>query len=66
MRFDDDDDLQPTDPEGDATDTSHITGVYDLAGRLIRSREAVLNGTWRRNLPPGMYIVNGRQVTVGR
>ncbi len=68
MRFDDDD-LPPSDPDGDAadtTDTSHITGVYDLAGRLVRSRESVLNGTWRRNLPPGMYIVNGRQVTVGR
>ena len=68
MRFDDDD-LPPTDPDGDAADTidtSRITGVYDLAGRLVRSRESVLNGTWRRNLPPGMYIVNGRQVTVGR
>lgn len=39
-------------------------GVYDLSGRLVRSREAVLNGTWRRNLPPGMYIVNGRKMPV--
>ena len=39
-------------------------GVYDLSGRLLRTKEAVMNGTWRRHLPPGMYIVNGRKVPV--
>lgn len=39
-------------------------GVYDLAGRQLRTREAVLNGTWRRHLPPGMYIVNGRKLLI--
>jgi len=39
-------------------------GVYDLSGRQIRTKEAVMNGTWRRNLKPGMYIVNGRKLTV--
>jgi len=27
-------------------------------------KEAVMNGTWRRHLPSGMYIVNGRKVPV--
>lgn len=39
-------------------------GVYDLSGRMIRTKEAVMNGTWRRNLKPGVYIVNGRKMTV--
>ncbi|MBQ7572496.1 MAG: hypothetical protein IJT19_09710, partial [Bacteroidaceae bacterium] len=39
-------------------------GVYDLSGRLLRTKEAVMNGTWRRHLPPGMYIVNGRKLPV--
>ena len=40
------------------------TGVYDLSGRLVKTKEAVMNGTWRRNLKPGVYIVNGRKMTV--
>lgn len=39
-------------------------GVFDLYGRRIRTRDAVLNGTWRRNLPPGVYIVNGKKMLI--
>ena len=64
--FDEDGIEQPEEDEGDweTPATGTVTGVYDLSGRLLRTREAVLNGTWRRNLPPGMYIVNGRKMTV--
>ena len=52
----------------EAEDPEHpigiVSGVYDLSGRQIRTRESVLNGTWRRNLKPGVYIVNGRKMTV--
>ena len=64
--FDEDAIEQPEADEGDweTPATGTVTGVYDLSGRLLRTREAVMNGTWRRNLPPGMYIVNGRKMTV--
>lgn len=53
-------------PEADESkhSTGIVSGVYDLSGRQIRTRESVLNGTWRRNLKPGVYIVNGRKMTV--
>lgn len=60
----DEDTLEQPEDEMPQTSSDIITGVYDLSGRLLRTREAVLNGTWRRNLPPGMYIVNGRKMTV--
>lgn len=50
------------DPQPQAKDVRW--GVFDLAGRQLRTREAVLNGTWRRHLPPGMYIVNGRKLLI--
>ena len=51
--------------EPDKQDAVNVRwGVFDLSGRQIRTREAVLNGTWRRNLVPGMYIVNGRKLLI--
>ena len=64
--FDDVDYEQPEDPQLDDTLTPDVPrwGVYDLSGRQLRTKEAVMDGTWRRNLRPGVYIVNGRKMTV--
>jgi hypothetical protein len=42
-------------PEGD-------NRVYDLLGRCVATEEQVKDGTWRQNLRPGIYILNGRKI----
>lgn len=36
--------------------------VYDLQGRCVATEEQVNDGTWRQNLRPGIYIINGRKI----
>jgi hypothetical protein len=36
--------------------------VYDLQGRCVATEEQVKDGTWRQNLRPGIYIINGRKI----
>ena len=38
--------------------------VYDLNGRRVATEEMVKAGVWRRNLQPGIYVINGRKVVV--
>ena len=38
--------------------------VYDLQGRCVATEEMVKDGTWRRNLKRGIYILNGKKVYV--
>ena len=38
--------------------------VYDLQGRCVATEEMVKDGTWRRNLKHGIYILNGKKVYV--
>ena len=66
LLFDDEEYELPDEPQLDEQLTPDVpqTGVYDISGRLLRSKEAVADGTWRRNLRPGVYIVNGRKMTV--
>ena len=39
-------------------------GVFDLQGRKVATEEEVQDGTWRQQLSPGIYIVNGKKVAV--
>lgn len=36
--------------------------VYDLQGRCVATEEQMKDGTWRQNLRPGIYIINGRKI----
>ena len=36
--------------------------VYDLLGRCVATEEQVKDGTWKQNLRPGIYILNGRKI----
>lgn len=35
--------------------------VYDLQGRKVATKQQVEDGTWRQNLRPGIYIINGKK-----
>ena len=35
--------------------------IYDLMGRKVASREQVEDGSWRTQLTPGIYILNGKK-----
>ena len=39
-------------------------GVYDMQGRRIASGQAAEDGTWRKDVRPGVYIVNGRKIVI--
>ena len=62
--FDDIEEVEPEDLDTKKPASGMRWGVFDLSGRQLRTRDAVFNGTWRRNLPPGMYIVNGRKLLI--
>ena len=63
--FDDLPEVEEEPQDGDdAIIMNNRIGVFDLYGRQIRPRDAVLNGTWRRNLAPGVYIVNGKKMYI--
>ena len=36
--------------------------VYDLLGRKVATKQQVEEGTWKQNLRPGIYILNGRKI----
>ncbi len=40
--------------------------VYDLQGRCIAIGEEVLDGSWKNNVAPGLYIIGGKKVYVGK
>ncbi|MBQ6964224.1 MAG: hypothetical protein IJP82_00845 [Bacteroidaceae bacterium] len=39
-------------------------GVYDLQGRRVATSEQVADGTWRKVVKSGVYIINGKKVYV--
>ena len=43
---------------------SEQTGVYDAMGRKIITAEEMANGQWQKQLAPGLYIINGKKVSV--
>ena len=40
------------------------TGVYDLQGRRVASAEEAADGSWRRKVTAGVYVVNGKKIVV--
>ena len=53
-----------------AADGSKLSGaggaVYDLSGRRVATEAEYNDGTWRKCLRPGIYIVGGKKVVVDR
>ncbi len=71
VNFDfEDEPIVENDPEeGAMTSTgstvkTELQGVYDMMGRKIVSAEEMANGQWQKQLAPGLYIINGRKVSV--
>ena len=44
--------------------TDPRTGVYDLQGRRVASAEEAADGSWRRKVNAGVYVVNGKKMVV--
>lgn len=40
--------------------------VYDLIGRRVASAQQVADGTWRQQLPTGVYLINGKKMYLKR
>ena len=38
--------------------------VYDMQGRRVATEEQVLDGTWKQRVSPGIYIINGKKISV--
>jgi len=64
--FDDDEDGQPgEEDEAGAGGFPVGGGAYDLQGRCVATAGQVKDGTWRDGLKPGIYIVNGKKMSIG-
>ncbi len=50
--------------QGQAGQTVPRAGVYDMQGRRVATAEEVADGSWRRKVPAGVYVVNGRKLVV--
>ena len=62
VAFDDGDD-EPTETNGLQNSDGR---VYDLQGRCVATPDMVKDGTWRQHLAPGIYILNGRKISLKR
>ena len=38
--------------------------VYDMTGRRVATAEQVMDGTWKQRVSPGIYIINGKKISV--
>ena len=38
--------------------------VYDMQGRRVATEQQVLDGTWKQRVAPGIYIINGKKVSI--
>ena len=38
--------------------------VYDMTGRRVATAEQVMDGTWKHHVSPGIYIINGKKISV--
>ena len=47
-----------------STVKTELQGVYDMMGRKIITAEEMANGQWQKQLAPGLYIINGKKVSV--
>jgi hypothetical protein len=62
--FDDDDEDESIEDNLKSRMMQPDDRVYDLQGRCVAGEDRVKDGTWRDNLSPGIYILNGRKVMV--
>lgn len=58
--FGDDEDQPDNNGESRIMDS----GAYDILGRKVASEQEVRDGTWYQRLTPGIYIVNGKKVSL--
>ena len=52
---------------GDMMPSQTLVGdgcVYDMQGRRVANAEQVLDGTWKQRVAPGIYIINGKKVSI--
>ena len=71
VNFDfEDEPIVENDPEEGAmtstgsTVNTELQGVYDMMGRKVVAAEEMSDNQWRQRLSPGLYIVNGRKVSL--
>ena len=38
--------------------------VYDMQGRRVATEQQVLDGSWKQRVSPGIYIINGKKISV--
>ena len=61
------DDLFEENQNGDMVPSQTPMGdgcVYDMQGRRVANAEQVLDGTWKQRVAPGIYIINGKKVSI--
>ena len=61
------DDLYEDNQNGDMMPSQTPMGdgcVYDMQGRRVANAEQVLDGTWKQRVAPGIYIINGKKVSI--
>jgi hypothetical protein len=61
------DDLYEDNQNGDMMPSQAPVGdgcVYDMQGRRVANAEQVLDGTWKQRVAPGIYIINGKKVSI--
>ena len=59
--FDETEDEEQPDIQDNGQAVRSYDGVYDMQGRRVATAEEAKDGTWKRKLSPGMYIVHGRK-----
>ena len=64
--FDFDDENQPDEEQQEGGQMVGNGQAYDLQGRCVATAGQVKDGTWRNGLKPGIYIVNGKKISIGR
>ena len=53
--------------EEDMTERREYVGdgcVYDMQGRRVATEKQVLDGTWKQRVSPGIYIFNGKKISI--
>ncbi len=54
-------------PFEDASGRHEFVGdgcIYDLQGRRVATEQQVLDGTWRQRVSRGIYVINGKKVSI--
>ena len=62
--FDFDEEEQQEEDAMATAESQYDGNVYDMLGRRVATAQQVRDGSWRRHVAPGIYIVQGRRVAV--